>query len=117
MLLYKLALRMGRTVSELSSVMTVDELTHWVAMNARCPIGDERFDYLFAQCCLRMFQAAGIKKSGAPRAPSANDWTLDDFLMFHKQTPAQPKKPPTPREFLEAMLGGRFLKPKPKDLL
>lgn len=93
-----LAIRMGRTVGELSASMTTAELAEWAVANRRIPLGDERFDYLFAQVCLRIFQAAGIKKSDAPRSPGPNDWTIDDFLLFKEP-------PPTAADFLKKRFG------------
>lgn len=103
---------MGRTVSELSATMTVDELTDWFAVNKLCPIGDERMDYLFAHVCLRIFQAAGVKKPSAfnrARAPDPNDWQLSDFLMFNRKEPVVDSTT-KPIDFMRARFGGRVVK-------
>lgn len=80
---------MGRTVGELRAFLNADELAHWMVVSETVPIGDERDDYLMAQVCLRVFQAAGIKKSNRRQKPGPNDWTLEDFLMFRQPAPTQ----------------------------
>lgn len=90
---------MGRTVSELRACLDADELAHWMVISRTTPIGDERDDYLMAQVCLRVFQAAGIKK-GRARKPRPDDWTIEDFLMFKQPTP-----PETDVQFLKRRLG------------
>jgi len=86
--MYRLALRMGRTVGELSATLTVDELAHWYAFDRKSPIGDTRLDTLVALICRSIHDAQGVTKRGGAR------FTLEDFMLFDKvaasdQTPQQ----------------------------
>lgn len=98
MFLHKLALRMGRTVSELTATMTTDELSRWMAYARTYPIGDERFDYLFANMCAVVCSSAGAKKRGG------GQFTIKDFLMFRE------KDMRTPVQFMRGLFGGRVKK-------
>ena len=100
MLLHKLALRMGRTVGELKH-MSTDELAHWFAFDRKSPVGDERFDYLFARLCLVVCQVAGVKKK------FGGEFKLDDFVMFKFE------KEKTAGEFMREKFG-HMVKRKPK---
>lgn len=46
---HKLALRLGRTVAETKASVTIAEFKRWMAFDRISPIGDERFDVLFAR--------------------------------------------------------------------
>lgn len=87
--------------------MTTDELCDWFARNRQIPIGDERMDYLFAHVCLRIFQAAGVKKSRSPSPPGPEDWKLSDFLVFAKHDPQEEM---TPLQFMRSRFGSRVVK-------
>jgi len=100
MFLHSLALRMGRTVAELTSVLTTDELARWLAFNRRSPITDERLDHLFARLCLVVTESSGAKKRGG------GQFKLDDFLMFK-----QPK-PQTPKDFMRNLFGTAVVRKK-----
>lgn len=89
--MHRLALRMGRTVAELTATLTIDELAHWFAFDRVSPIGDERMSLQFAHLCLIVCQVAGVKKRGG------GQFSLQDFLLFK---PAE--RPQTP---LQAMRG------------
>lgn len=98
MFLHALALKLGRTVGELSATLTTDELARWFAYNQRSPITDDRMDYLFARLCLVVTESSGAKKRGGGR------FTLDDFLMFKRP------KQPSPKEFMHKLLGNRVVR-------
>lgn len=98
MFLHSLALRMGRTVGELTSTLTTDELARWLAFNRRSPITDERLDYLFARLCLVVTESSGAKKRGGGR------FSIDDFLMFK-----QPRQK-TPKELMRQLFGQSVVK-------
>ncbi len=85
---------MGRTVGELSAVLTTDELAHWYAMNSEAPLGDERWALEFARTRMLMAEVAGAKKTGG------GAWSLDDFMLF---------KPGKPKSLVKNML--EFFKP------
>jgi hypothetical protein len=108
--MHKLALKMGRTVSELSPLMPMDELARWMAFDRLSPIGDDRADYFIAQLCAVVCNVAGVKKEPG-RAPNPNAFSLEDFLLFTKR---QPKIEPKPLDFMRSFLGGRVIKGKPK---
>ena len=105
--MHQLALRMGRTVGELSAVLTTEEQARWMALHRRAPITDERRDYLFARLCLLVAQVSGAKKKpgAAQQKPGPNDFTLEDFLMWKPKAP-----PPTPLAFLRGRMGHAVIK-------
>lgn len=100
MFLHALALRMGRTVGELTATLTTDELTRWYAYNQRSPIADDRLDYLFAHLCLVMTESSGAKKRGG------GHFSLNDFMMFKRP------KLPTPKEFMRGLFGNKVVRRK-----
>jgi hypothetical protein len=101
--MHQLALRMGRTVGELSAVLTTDEQARWMALHRRAPLDDSRLDYLFARLCLLVAQVAGAKKK------SGGAFTLEEFLMFqHKPKPANPLA------FMRGRFGVKVIKGKRK---
>jgi hypothetical protein len=94
MLLHKLALRMGRTVSELTSCLTVDEWTRWLAYARTYPLGDEeRDDILMARLCSVVVNSAGVKKRGG------GHFSAEDFIVFKQ------KNFTSPLAFLRAKVG------------
>lgn len=101
--MHKLALRLGRTVKELSASLDVDELVQWVAFDQLCPIGDDVMDYFFANLCGNVVSALGAKKTGG------GDFAIKDFLILPSR-----EKPKTARELMQAMFGHRVVKGKPK---
>ncbi|MEG2269636.1 MAG: DUF4035 domain-containing protein [Acinetobacter sp.] len=56
-----LALRMGRTLSELQGVMSATELRLWAEFDKHSPIGDIRGDIQAAQIATAVFNAQGGK--------------------------------------------------------
>ncbi|HAU4311485.1 TPA: DUF4035 domain-containing protein [Citrobacter freundii] len=59
--LMSLALRMGRTLSELQGVMSATELRLWAEFDKHSPIGDIRGDIQAAQIATAVFNAQGGK--------------------------------------------------------
>ncbi|MBJ8769059.1 DUF4035 domain-containing protein [Citrobacter freundii] len=59
--LMSLALRMGRTLSELQGVMSASELRLWAEFDKHSPIGDIRGDIQAAQIATAVFNAQGGK--------------------------------------------------------
>lgn len=64
-----LALRMGRTVSELRATITASELKMWIAFDRLSPIGDWRGDVQAAQVSTAILNAQGGKA------------TIDEMLL------------------------------------
>ncbi|WP_370612344.1 DUF4035 domain-containing protein [Citrobacter meridianamericanus] len=56
-----LALRMGRTLSELEQSMTASELALWVEYDRINPVGDIRRDIQTAQIVSAVYGAQGVK--------------------------------------------------------
>ncbi|HDT5773553.1 TPA: DUF4035 domain-containing protein [Morganella morganii subsp. morganii] len=61
--LMTLALRMGRTVDELTRTMSAGELTMWIAFDRLSPIGDIRSDIQTAHIVSSLYGAQGGKLS------------------------------------------------------
>ncbi|MEM8187657.1 DUF4035 domain-containing protein [Morganella morganii] len=59
--LMTLALRMGRTVDELTRTMSAGELTMWMAFDRLSPIGDIRSDIQTAHIVSSLYGAQGGK--------------------------------------------------------
>lgn len=59
--LMALALRMGRSLSELRQTMTANELRMWAEYDRLSPIGDIRGDYQTAQIVSAAWGAQGVK--------------------------------------------------------
>lgn len=59
--LMSLALRMGRTLSELRDIMSASELRLWAEFDKHSPIGDIRGDIQAAQIATAVFNAQGGK--------------------------------------------------------
>lgn len=64
-----LALRMGRTVHELTQTMTASELKMWIEFDRVSPIGDRRGDIQAALVASSVYRSQGGKA------------TLDDLLL------------------------------------
>ena len=60
-----LALRLGRTLHELRSILTASELKMWIAYDRMSPIGDWRGDVQAAQISAAAFNAQGGKANMA----------------------------------------------------
>lgn len=58
-----LALRMGRTLSELQSSLTASELMMWIEFDKNSPIGDIRSDIQAAQIVSAIYGSQGEKYS------------------------------------------------------
>lgn len=58
-----LALRLGKTLSELKQTLTASELKMWLAYDCRSPLGDWRRDMHAAQITAAVFNAQGAKAS------------------------------------------------------
>ncbi|MBP2856183.1 DUF4035 domain-containing protein [Dickeya oryzae] len=56
-----LALRMGRTLSELRQTMTASELRMWIEYDKLSPISDTRGDIQTAQIVSAVYGAQGVK--------------------------------------------------------
>lgn len=97
---------MGRTVGELKSVLTIDELVSWLAYSELTGPIDlvQAMDYMFAHLCCRMVEVAGGKKK------SGGDFSLQDFLLFSKPV----EEPKTTLQAMREWFGHRVIK-KPKE--
>lgn len=73
MFMFQLALRLGRTVGELMSCMSAEELEYWKAFSVLEPIGILREDALFANVCKTL---ADLQVK--------NELTLRDFTVFNR---------------------------------
>ncbi|MEB7742269.1 DUF4035 domain-containing protein [Escherichia coli] len=58
-----LALRMGRTLSELRREMSASEIMMWAEFDRVSPLGDERADIRAAQLVSAIYGAQGVKVS------------------------------------------------------
>ena len=61
MLRSRLALRLGRSLEELSQTVSAAEIRHWELFSVLEPIGDDRLDKLVAMLC-RTVAVAGLKE-------------------------------------------------------
>lgn len=64
-----LALRLGRTVDELTQTLTASELKMWMAFDALSPIGDCRDDILAAMIASSTLNAQGAQVSVSDMMP------------------------------------------------
>lgn len=67
-----LALRMGRTLSELCETLTASELRMWIEYDKLSPIGDVRGDIQTAQVVSAVYGAKGVK---VPLTDAMLDWS------------------------------------------
>lgn len=72
---FQLALRLGRTVSELDQTMSAKEFDMWQAFNYFEPVGVSREDTLFGHLALVFARSQGAKEI-----------SLSDLMIF-KKTP------------------------------
>lgn len=72
--LMALALRLGRTLSELRQTMTTSELLMWAEYDRISPIGDIRGDIRNAQVVSAIFGAQGVK---VPIADAMLSWEAE----------------------------------------
>lgn len=56
-----LALRMGRTLSELRQTLSANELLMWIEFDRESPIGDVRSDIHAAQIVSAVYGSKGVK--------------------------------------------------------
>ncbi|MCA6962418.1 phage tail assembly protein T [Pectobacterium odoriferum] len=70
--LMALALRLGRTLSELRQEMTASELRMWIEYDKISPIGDTRSDIHAAQIVSAVYGAQGVK---VPLTDAMLDWS------------------------------------------
>lgn len=68
-----LALRLGKTLSELRDTMSAEELQLWKAFNRESPISDVRGDVQAAIVAAAAFQAQGAKVSALDLLPKWTD--------------------------------------------
>lgn len=80
MFIFQLALRLGRTVGELMSCMSAEELEYWKAFSVLEPIGILREDALFANVCKTL---ADLKVK--------NELVLRDFTVFNRNKYVEPE--------------------------
>lgn len=69
--LMALALRMGRTLSEMRQTMTASELMMWIEYDKISPLGDTRGDIQAAQIVSAVYGAQGVK---VPLNDTMLDW-------------------------------------------
>ncbi|POY55741.1 hypothetical protein F018LOC_01678 [Pectobacterium versatile] len=67
-----LALRLGRTLSELRQEMTASELRMWIEYDKLSPISDSRGDIHAAQIVSAVYGAQGVK---VPLTDAMLDWS------------------------------------------
>ena len=80
--MFRLALALGRTVSELETSMSSSEFREWMAYYSMEPFGQWRDNWHFAQLTALMFNVNSGK---------GNSLTVDDF-MYRDAEAAQDKK-------------------------
>lgn len=71
---FKLALRLGRTVSELDHTMSARELDMWQAFNFFEPIGISREDALSANIAYTLARSQGVQ-----------DISLSNYMLFNNR--------------------------------
>lgn len=64
-----LALRLGKTLNEISDQVSAEELFLWQAFDRESPLGDQRGDVLAAIIAAASFQAQGAKVSALDLMP------------------------------------------------
>lgn len=88
-----LALRLGKTLDELTSTLTASELKLWLAYNKKSPIGDTRGDIQTASIVTAVINSQGGKIS------------IDDALLKWGESGEEEDEGITPLEkFLEGLL-------------
>lgn len=107
MLLFRLALRLGRTIRELESSITYAELDEWMVFDAIEPIGDARFDALAARICA----AASGYKLPEGFTPKWDSWIKEALI------PEEVKQEIANAQFVASMkmLAASMSKKKPAE--
>lgn len=77
-----LALRLGKTLQELRSEMSAEELLLWKAYNEQSPISDMRGDVQAAITAAAALQAQGAKVSAVDMLPK---WTSEPEVLTEEQ--------------------------------
>lgn len=77
-----LALRLGKTLQELRSEMSAEELLLWKAYNEQSPISDMRGDVQAAITAAAALQAQGAKISAVDMLPK---WTPEPEALTEEQ--------------------------------
>lgn len=88
-----LALRLGKTLAELTSSLDASELRMWMAYDKVSPIGDSRGDIQTAMIASSVMNAAGAKVS-----------LLDMIPVWDQDTANEPTSNSNNQEPLEAWL-------------
>ncbi|MBD2786415.1 DUF4035 domain-containing protein [Xenorhabdus sp. DI] len=83
-----LALRLGKTLSELQRDMSASELLLWLEYNRLSPLGDRRGDIQAAQIAAAVYQSQGGK------------FTLHDTLLNWGEPETEPDSAPGLEAFL-----------------
>jgi len=99
--MFRLALALGRTVSELERDMPSSELTEWMSYYKLEPFGQERDNWHSAQ--IASILANVNRRKNAPAVP------VDDFMYRDRTT----RKQSETKGFLAGMMA--LAKPKAKD--
>ncbi|TBM29672.1 phage tail assembly protein T [Hafnia alvei] len=88
-----LALRLGRTVHELTQTITASELKMWIEFDRLSPIGDKRGDIQAALVASSVYRSQGGKA------------TLDDMLLRWGLQPEEDDGGSGLEDFLEKLAG------------
>ena len=88
-----LALRLGRTVHELTQTITASELKMWIEFDRLSPIGDKRGDIQAALVASSVYRSQGGKA------------TLDDMLLLWGPQPEEDDGGSGLEDFLEKLAG------------
>ena len=88
-----LALRLGRTVHELTQTLTASELKMWIEFDRLSPIGDRRSDIQAALVASSVYRSQGGKA------------TLEDMLLRWGQQ-QEVDEGASVEDFLEKLAGG-----------
>lgn len=89
-----LALRLGRTVHELTQTLTASELKMWIEFDRLSPIGDRRGDIQAALVASSVYRSQGGKA------------TLEDMLLRWGQQQEEVDDGASVEDFLEKLAGG-----------
>ncbi|HHR5857410.1 TPA: phage tail assembly protein T [Providencia alcalifaciens] len=84
-----LALRLGKTLTELTHNMDASELRMWMAYDKVSPIGDRRGDIQTAMVATAVLNAAGAKVSVSELIPVWDDEVVAANEPDNKQDPLE----------------------------
>ncbi|HHR6119735.1 TPA: phage tail assembly protein T [Providencia alcalifaciens] len=84
-----LALRLGKTLTELTHNMDASELRMWMAYDKVSPIGDRRGDIQTAMVATAVLNAAGAKVSVSELIPVWDDEVVAANELENKQDPLE----------------------------